>query len=91
MAKRELLRDYVAGDLDPDLVRQRQSAGWRLAPSNGTRLGGTIPGRPHRGPYGMRVDAMSSPRRRSGRERYPPHRNEDGNSRPGRCPKLPTN
>jgi hypothetical protein len=30
MAKREILRDYVIGELSADLVKRRQSAGWRL-------------------------------------------------------------
>ena len=56
MAKRELLRDYIAGDLYPDLVRQRQSAGWRLVAVEWER-DTTEPFRGERVevPYGMRV------------------------------------
>jgi hypothetical protein len=56
MTQRELLRDRIAGDLDPDLVRERQSAGWRLVavewerdtrePSRDARM---------EVPYGMRI------------------------------------
>jgi hypothetical protein len=56
MARREILRDYVAGDLDADLVRERQSAGWRLVAVEWERPGSESAS--HAGmevPYGMRV------------------------------------
>jgi hypothetical protein len=56
MGKRELLRDYIAGDLDPDLVRQRQSAGWRLMAVEWERdTAEPLPGDRIEVPYGMRV------------------------------------
>ena len=56
MAKQELLRDHVAGDLDPDLVRQRQADGWHLVAIEWERDNGE-PSRVDRieVPYGMRV------------------------------------
>jgi len=56
MARRETLRDRVADELSPDLVRQRRAAGWRLASVEWERettaaAGGELTELP----YGMRV------------------------------------
>ena len=56
MAKRETLRDYITGELDADLIRQRQSAGWRMVAVEWERETSALPARGTvEVPYGMRV------------------------------------
>jgi hypothetical protein len=56
MTERETLRDYVAGDLDTDLMRQRQAAGWRLTAVEWERDAAESSARGQvELPYGMRV------------------------------------
>jgi hypothetical protein len=56
MPRREIRRDYVVGDLDAELVRQRQSAGWRLVAVEWEREAAESALREGlEAPYGMRV------------------------------------
>jgi hypothetical protein len=56
MPKRERLRDYIAGDLDTDLISRRQSEGWRLVAVEWERdVAGTSNAAPMEVPYGLRV------------------------------------
>jgi hypothetical protein len=56
MARREILRDRVADELDPELIRQRRAAGWRLAAVEWERDTTSAGGEDMiEVPYGMRV------------------------------------
>ena len=58
MANEERLRETIAGRLDPDYLRQREAAGWRLAAVEWVRERETpqpAPAPREEVPYGMRV------------------------------------
>jgi hypothetical protein len=58
MANQERLREMISGPLDPDYLRQREAAGWRVAAVEWVRDNGAAPDKaPPREdvPYGLRV------------------------------------
>ena len=60
MANQERVRETIAGPLDPEYLRQREEAGWRLAAVEWVRERAGVPEKaPAREevPYGMRVGA----------------------------------
>jgi recombinase len=58
MANQERLREMISGPLDPDYLRQREAAGWRVAAVEWVRENSTATAAPRaieEVPYGMRV------------------------------------
>jgi hypothetical protein len=58
MANQERLREIISGPLDPDYLRQREAAGWRVAAVEWVRDSGTAPDKApvcEDVPYGLRV------------------------------------
>ncbi len=55
MSDRETIRDSVHGALTPELVQQRESAGWRLVAVEWERGSGSRAGIAVDTPYGLRI------------------------------------
>ena len=55
MAATERLRDFIAGDLDPDLMERRRNDGWKLVAVEWERSARTAEGDMIDVPYGYRV------------------------------------